>query len=295
MSKFYWYRGIRKEQQNIDTEIAVRLKNATFKCIEELLLPEDTLVLSKCKQFTRLSRENIQYSMAPEFTFKVRQENGTTREGFVCFTDCPYQAMFVGAAMWAWQETIMPYIVQINCHEGSVTIYDNFHAEMGSRLSLLSQIHIYYLTTIFRDNFLGVPIENRPPPNTFTIDTEFVDGKHFYEIAILNMHEPFKSLNAFIECPQVDDDSIKRMGLSRLMFNKISYNTDVLYRQFLLKVIDHASIPNIYYFSAAIDVKWLPKDSFNAIDVANILSKDIITRGTFASNSKAADCGIGIS
>jgi hypothetical protein len=306
-AEFYWYSNKRPEPEtDADIPNAERLKDALVLMLKEMSASAGAGATMgaglekepcQCRQMTKGTANGTFsecYAIAPDLLFKL-----DGREGFVCITDRPLYAMYVGAVIYL-STRVMPLIVQVNPQQGSISIFDGFHERMAYQLDALRRIHIYAISTLFKDNFLGIPREKRPSTNMYTIDTEYVNGGDIYEIGILCLGDPYASFCTAIKhegrgkvaSTRPDDTRIQRMGISTTSFDKVAITIDDLLLHFI-EIISrrhgNVSLAKLFYYSASTDVKWLADTGVETTNVATIASKITPKRGTFETDSRTAD------
>ncbi len=222
------------------------------------------------------------------------------REALITYTSDPYVAMYMAALTYISKHAAV-LAVQVDYTSGAVRIFDGFHAKMGYLLDALRRTHIYYMTTIFKQNFLGIPPEKRPPPNTFVLDTEYISrGNVLYEVGIVNLNDPFRSMCAILQNDSLTRAMIARMGLTPEGYK--SFAIDPM--EFALCFMETAgisattgenqtgttaAIPTLIYLSASQDVSWAKTLNSNDVNILTLLANEITKGGVFESDSKSSD------
>lgn len=289
---FYWFTNRRPDPQVPDgPERANALRNALSVFIDQF----DASPVKFCRSMMRQPKNadshapSSCFALCPDMFFK-----SPGGDGFVCFGDNPYHTLFVGAALWI-SRGVRPIMIHVDPWKGTIDAFDGFHEIMGYQLNILRRIHIYNQTTIFRDNYLGVPMNKRAPPGTFTVDTEFVNGNDIYEVGILNLSDPYRSISTPISSIGVDNVRIAKMGLDLGAYRKIAISCDDLALRFINIALpnDDSSDaskpqPRLFYYSSTVDTKWMIDGVVETVDVASIVSSKIPVKGTFESDSRAA-------
>jgi hypothetical protein len=295
---FYWYSDRRPDPEGIDAVgRAARLRDTVMTLLGRLSGDRDPRPRF-CKQMMRRPMDGGDpYVVCPHMMFDASGPAGSdgsteAREGFICFTDNPYQALYVGAALYMVNQA-RPVIVQVDPWQGLAVAYDGFHAAMGYQLDALRRIHVYTQTTIFRDNYLGVPKERRPPENTYTIDTEYTSTKgstELYEVGIVNMADPYRSLCAAVRSDGIDIGRIGKMCLTVDGYRKIAVALDDLLLRFL-DLINRPGLPppRVLYYSAGADVKWLDGSGADTVNIADVAATKTPLRGTFETDSRVSN------
>jgi hypothetical protein len=302
---FYWYMNMRPQPcPEGAEERGKELRLLTIRTLEHL--SEGAAVeVTPVRPYSRQTKEGDVFHIAPDYTFKVGG-----RVGFVVITADPYRAMFPGAVSWASRGT-EPIVVHVNPEDGRVAVYDGFHERMGVLLSSLRHLHVYYATTVFRDNYLGVPEELRPRPNTFTLDTEYVRGRDLYEVGVLNLARPYASMVAFLKCKGVPGERLAQMGVSLATFDRLAMTELDAQGRFRYRVVDPAGpTPRVLFFGATQDISWLEGYLIDAPDApaaeaarlrgggqGGVVASNVATaaasrtpkKGIFGSDSTAAD------
>jgi hypothetical protein len=288
---FYWYSDRRPEPEGTDAAgRAVRFRDVVMGLLDRLSGDRDPKPRFCRQMMRRPANGGDPYVICPHLMFDAGSSK-EPREGFLCFTDNPYQALFVGAALYMVNQAA-PIIVQADPWQGVAIAYDGFHAAMGYQLDALRRIHVYTQTTIFRDNYLGVPQERRPIPNTFAIDTEYTSTKgsiELYEVGIVNMADPYRSLCAPVRSTAVDPGRIEKMGLVMGAYRAIALSLDDLLLRFL-DLINRPGLPppRVLYYSASADINWL-QGTAHTINIAEVAAARTPLRGTFETDSRASN------
>jgi hypothetical protein len=294
---FYWYCNLKYEPAGNDGPgRAKRLRAAIDILLSRLAGSTTDPNPRACKHMMRRPRNASSdspaecFALCPDLMFSLPEK----REGFVCFSNNVFQTLLVGAALWL-NNGGHPLMVHVDAAQGTAVAYDGFHEAMAYQLDALRRIHVYTQTTIFRQNYLGVPAEKRPAPNLFSIDTEHVSGRggvELYEIGILNMEDPYRSFCRPIVSANVTVAQLARMGLDTAAYAKIATVSDDL----LISFMEVASRPSlggrparVLYYSAPADIKWLESSGVVTIDLAERAKKRTPGRGTFETDSRAAN------
>jgi hypothetical protein len=280
--RFYWCRNMREDTKKEDKN-ALALRNLLETKLAELgqyqfSLPEPLLVMPKNAAPNAYDGYVIHADLYTKMSIK-----GVIREVFICFEENSYAAMFVGAALWA-RGFLTPLIVHVCPTAGSVIIYDGFHEKYGFLLDSLRRIHIYAQTTIFRDRYLGV--QRSLPHNYFAIDTEFIEGKYVYEVGLLCISDPYRSLSSVLHVKGLDNARLAKMGITREAYDKIGEDT-IDFNMRLAELANQYTEPVLVaYYAAKNDVEWL--FGVTPINIAEHCARITPTRGTFESDSHVA-------
>jgi hypothetical protein len=288
---FYWYANQRFEPGTPETSTnAQRLLNAASEMIAKVLEHQDAVTLNLCRQMLCIPRHihnasfDECYSVHPDFVAKVVTDQKTV-EVFVNVGTNPWFALYNGACIWGSKGLKVP-VINIDPQSGTVAMYDGFHELLWYHLDNLRRIQLYSVKTLFKDKYLG--IERRPPENSYAVDTEFINGTDLYEIGLLCIENPFRSLVSPILSKCLPDiGRITGMGLTQEAFTKIAISSDDMLLRLMETVGQIQRPPKILYYSASMDVNWMC-ESLSTLDVAAELSTRIIKKGTFASDSKMA-------
>lgn len=298
---FYWLSNLRPEPFDSDT---VRRAATLMDLLRKTLcdyetsitgnLPPDNIDVAKYTpipmvhemrnpKFNDVKHISNHMVLSPDATISV-----AGRDAYVTYTLDPYVAMYMSALTYM-SSGAAPLAIQVDYANGIIRIFDGFHARMGYLLDALRRVHIYYMTTVFKQNFLGIPPDKRPSPNAYAVDTEYTDGGVLYEIGMVCMDDPFRSMCTLLQNTDVTADVIARSGLSMAAYKTIAMSIMELILMFLENARAATNIPELIYLSATADVKWATDTGAITTNILDVVGKDIIRNGTFESDSKSSD------
>lgn len=268
VDRFYWYRNERKIKEQ---KTGPRFLSLLRDMLEEHF-PESTEL--KCCRSIVLGQYNLSHDMY--FTSQDRLV-------FITFTNDPYVAMLPASVYWDYKKT-KPVAVAVS-YSGNVKVLDGFHSAYVYYTNALVKIQEYMIKSSFKDKFY----ESVTSFNTseFAIDTEFVRGRDIYDISLVNINDPYKTIMSVIKCHDVDDSRLLKMRLDRKDYNTIAIDMDD-FKMRILNACGHSTI-KIMYFAAKQDVTWVDGDiDAELVDVTSITNGIIPKMGTFNSDSSIA-------
>lgn len=290
---FYWYSNMRIEPTiERAAERADKLRNLLDTCVTQLasdVAQSGAAVTIKLCQHgarkTGTSTDSTNYMIyAPDAMFTVGG-----RAGYITYTENAYVAMY-NATLLSSPES-RPWAIQVSPATGTIKVFDGFHAKMNYLLDALKRTHIFHISTIFRANFLNVPPEYRPSTNTYAVDTEFNNGSEIYEIGLVCLSDPFRSMCSLIKCPSIQGWILKRAGIDLADYQEIAVSES----DFALDFVECATQlslqhrPKIIHFVSSVDVAWAQDTGAQFIELASRLKQRIVTSGTFETDSKTPD------
>ena len=288
---FYWYSNMRIEQVvDKGQERAQRLRNLLDQVLASLSPDGSVPIIKLCKHGVRQSpgtnvRESSSYmAYAPDAMVTI-----AGRTGYITYCADPYLAMYCAGLLQS--PAARAFVVHVSPSAGTVKVFDGFHAKMYYLLDALKRTHIYHMTVIFKQNFLGISPSECPTINSYAIDTEFVNGSEIYEIGLLCMSHPFRSLCALVECPGLDAGALRRSNIDASEYAEIK----VSLTDFAIDFVEQATqlstehCPRVFYFSSPVDISWGLSTGAEFIELTSRIGTQICKNGTFESDSKMPD------
>jgi hypothetical protein len=280
---YYWYTNRRIEPSRDPTGLWRRYMAILYAINNN---PDATPTPTRCGPYAAKPWHDDTlepYVIAPDLKVKLAD-----RFYYTCVSENPYDTMYTCAVIWLKQKVAVGCL-HVNPASGQITLYDNFQALYAYHLDAIRRLHVYAITSVFRAAYLSLP---PPASHLHTVDTEYVDGSEIYEIAIVNVADPYRSFCAPIKMVTPGkvllEEKIHKLGLTRDTYNQVASSIS----DFLLLFLESTTrtgitAPLLMYFSSKVDINWT-EGCVATTDVANAIMPALIDAGTFNSSSRTS-------
>lgn len=127
--------------------------------------------------------------------------------------------------------------------------------------------------------------------NTFSVDTEFYNGKDIFEIALVNMKDPYRTIVDLVLPPSLEGMIFALEWLPHTVTEMYKSNMDRVRTTFGLNTGKFNEVPLLTYYVCHVDTDWCTRTKFEKLDLAGDARKVSEKCGTFTGGNIAPKLG----